>query len=325
ENTAAFTNEAAEKPKASYNASVSDYSALRPASGTAPAYPQRTGNQSGVHAETDSAPFGLPRQAVKPMVSRAFLPIKDGTEEEKPHSQLSIADLYRTAAPDAESPETAAPSHIPEDKPAEHAEAAADGPTVPFRNYRIAGELFNAYILVTEDDRVTVIDKHAAHERLNFERMKARLHGAERTGMLLMLPIVPQLGTAEMDALMSVIDDVEKIGFGITEGDRGSLEITEIPSELDTAEAKAVIERIAGAVLDGTGSPELIGDTAFEKALYQASCKASIKAGRVYPEGYNEALVAQLMAHPEITYCPHGRPVAFVMTKSEFDRRFLRI
>jgi len=201
-----------------------------------------------------------------------------------------------------------------------------DGNTAaPFINYHICGEIFNSYILVTEDDKVTVIDKHAAHERLNFEKMKRRLHGTGYQGSLLMLPLVISLNGEEKDALLSCGKELQKIGFGFTETSGGALEFTEIPAELDTAEATELIEKIADAVVHGTGDASLIGDTVFERALYQASCKASIKAGRTYPEGYNEALVKELMQHPEITYCPHGRPVAFVMTKSEFDKRFKRI
>ena len=68
----------------------------------------------------------------------------------------------------------------------------------------------------------------------------------------------------------------------------------------------------------------LIGDDAFEKALYQASCKASVKGGRVYPPGYAEYLVGELMRRPDITYCPHGRPIAVRIRKADLDRRFGR-
>ena len=62
----------------------------------------------------------------------------------------------------------------------------------------------------------------------------------------------------------------------------------------------------------------------FEKALYQGACKAAIKAGREYPAGYGERVVAELMRLPDITFCPHGRPVAMEMTKKMFDRQFKR-
>ena len=208
------------------------------------------------------------------------------------------------------------------------ASAATNPP--PIAGYTIAGELFNTYILVTEGDRLTVIDKHAAHERLNFEKMRSRLKGAERSTSLLALPIRVSLDPREADALAACLEEIERLGFLITlpafvPGAGREAEIAGIPSELTPEEAASLIERIAAAEAEGSGEAGLIGDTSFEKALYQASCKASIKGGRVYPEGYTRHLVDELMRHPEITYCPHGRPVAYVMSKREFDRRFGRI
>ncbi|MBP5173382.1 MAG: hypothetical protein ILP01_00380, partial [Clostridia bacterium] len=216
----------------------------------------------------------------------------------------------------------------PEPGPDGIAEISQDPP--PIAGYAIAGELFNTYILVTEGDRLTVIDKHAAHERLNFEKMRSRLKGAERNTSLLALPVRVSLDPAEADALAGCLEEIEKLGFLITlpafaPGTGREAEITGIPSELTQEEAASLIERIAAAESDGSGEAGLIGDNAFEKALYQASCKASIKGGRVYPEDYTRHLVDELMRHPEITYCPHGRPIAFVMSKREFDRRFGRI
>ncbi|MCR4682074.1 MAG: DNA mismatch repair endonuclease MutL [Clostridiales bacterium] len=216
----------------------------------------------------------------------------------------------------------------PDSGPVGIASAAQNHP--PIAGYTIAGELFNTYILVTEGDRLTVIDKHAAHERLNFEKMRSRLKGAGRSTSLLALPIRVSLDTREADALSGCLGEIEKLGFLIrlpasAPGAGREAEITGIPSELAPEEAASLIERIAAAEAEGSGDAGLIGDTSFEKALYQASCKASIKGGRVYPEGYTLHLVDELMRHPEITYCPHGRPVAYVMSKREFDRRFGRI
>ena len=81
-----------------------------------------------------------------------------------------------------------------------------------------------------------------------------------------------------------------------------------------------VCSRLAG----GTGSAQLSRDIVFEKALYQASCKAAIKAGREYSEEHVKWIVAKLMELPDITVCPHGRPVAFELTRSEIEHRFKR-
>ena len=85
-----------------------------------------------------------------------------------------------------------------------------------------------------------------------------------------------------------------------------------------------VITTMADRMKNSTGSVELTRDIVFEKALYQASCKAAIKAGREYPREDIEWLVARLMEIPDITYCPHGRPVAIQLSKKNLDKQFER-
>jgi len=75
---------------------------------------------------------------------------------------------------------------------------------------------------------------------------------------------------------------------------------------------------------EGTGDAKLARDILFERALYQGACKAAIKAGRSYPPEYVEELVKKLMALPDITVCPHGRPVAMVLSHAQIDRQFKR-
>lgn len=189
--------------------------------------------------------------------------------------------------------------------------------------YRIIGELFNSYILVEEGDSVTVIDKHAAHERLNFERMKQTLKGSGHPATYLAVPLELSLSSEELSVIDENSEKIRKLGFEFTKMQSG-LKITGIPMEIRMEDAVPMLETIADVLVNGTGDVDLIGETAFEKALYQASCKASIKAGRVYPEGYAERLVEELYLNPEITYCPHGRPVAFKLTKNEVNHKFKR-
>ena len=84
-----------------------------------------------------------------------------------------------------------------------------------------------------------------------------------------------------------------------------------------------MFEAFADSIKHGSGV-ELTADIVFEKALYQASCKAAIKAGRVYPEGYAEWLVREIKANPEVICCPHGRPIAIEITKNTIDHLFKR-
>ena len=155
------------------------------------------------------------------------------------------------------------------------------------------------------------------------ERFKRRMQSSERATVLLAVPCDVMLMNSEVAALEEYRAEIEKLGFEFTSS-RNSVGLTAIPDGLDQSEAVGMIEAFAGVLTGSAGNVELTHDLIFEKALYQASCKASVKAGRVYPEEYITRLVDDLMKMPDITYCPHGRPVAFEMKKSALDHRFKR-
>ena len=97
-----------------------------------------------------------------------------------------------------------------------------------------------------------------------------------------------------------------------------------MPERIRSDAVTEVLESMAARLLDSTGDVALTRDLLFEKALYQAACKAAIKAGRSYEKGHIEWLVRQLMQIPDITFCPHGRPVAMELSKKTLDRQFDR-
>lgn len=189
--------------------------------------------------------------------------------------------------------------------------------------WRIIGEAFNSYIIVERAEKIILIDKHAAHERIIFERLKANMRNANIASQMLLLPIDTMLRSDEIGMLEQYRREIESTGFGFTTG-RNSVSISEVPEGIDTSAAADMIAEIAGRLLAATGSAALTRDIVFEKALYQASCKAAIKAGREYPEEEAKALVAELMRLPDVTFCPHGRPVAMELSKKNIDRQFAR-
>ena len=189
--------------------------------------------------------------------------------------------------------------------------------------FRVVGEIFNTYVIVEEADRVTVFDKHAAHERIIFEKLRRNLKNASRPLTLLAYPVELILMSDECELLEVHRREIEDVGFEFrTSGTR--VIISGIPIDIQPAAASEMFECFADVLKNGTGSVELIGDTVFEKALFRASCKAAIKGGRTYPEGYTEYLARELLATPEVVCCPHGRPVAFEFTKKDADRIFGR-
>ena len=190
-------------------------------------------------------------------------------------------------------------------------------------DYRIVGEGFNSYIIVERGEKLIFIDKHAAHERIIFERLKKNMQGGDIVSQMLMIPIEVMMKSDETEILERYRSEVEAVGFSFETG-RNTVSVTALPDGIAVGTAGDILSVIADRLLNDTGNVSLTREIVFEKALYQGACKAAIKAGREYPAEYAERLVAELMRLPDITFCPHGRPVAMEMTKKMFDRQFKR-
>ena len=199
--------------------------------------------------------------------------------------------------------------------------ALPEPPAVPF--YRIVGEVFNSYVIVQVEEKMLIIDKHAAHERILFEQLKKGLAEVEVVSQMLMLPIDVMMTSGEVEALKQYNDELEKIGFSLRYA-RNTVSVDAIPEEIDSAAVPDMLGSMAGRILDNTGSVKLTRDIIFEKALYQAACKAAIKAGRAYADEHVKWIVDKLMTIPDITFCPHGRPVALEMSHHTLDKQFDR-
>ena len=195
--------------------------------------------------------------------------------------------------------------------------------TVVIPDYRIIGEAFHSYVFVEVEDRLLVIDKHAAHERVIFEDLRARMKEVETDSQLLLLPVEVMLTTDELQALENYREEIEQIGFRYTLK-RHSADIEAVPCGISTDAVCDMFIAIADHILNETGTVKVSRELIFEKALYQASCKAAIKAGREYPADHVKWLVEKLMQLPDITFCPHGRPIAVEMSKNYLDHQFER-
>ncbi|MBQ3639063.1 MAG: DNA mismatch repair endonuclease MutL [Clostridia bacterium] len=240
-----------------------------------------------------------------------------------PDAPLIAADAHtadRVDVPRAEAPaarEASAPPTEPEPTPSPQ----TDAPSLP--EYRIVGSAFNCYVIVETGDKLLLIDQHAAHERILFEKLKAGLYQTPVASQMLMLPVDTMLTAAEVDVLKDYDDELHKIGFALRYA-RNTVSADAIPEGVDTSDVGSMLSTMAGRLIDNTGSVKLTRDILFEKALYQAACKAAIKGGREYAPEHIEWLVKKLMELPDITFCPHGRPVALELTKRKLDQQFDR-
>ena len=139
-----------------------------------------------------------------------------------------------------------------------------------------------------------------------------------------MLPIEVMLMTDEVAAVEEYRGELEAVGFEFTTS-RNTVQITALPVGIEQDAAEDMITVIADRVKSGTGSVNVTRNIIFEKALYQASCKAAIKAGREYASGHQKWIVEKLMEIPDVTVCPHGRPVAMELSKRNIDHQFNRV
>ena len=215
-----------------------------------------------------------------------------------------------------------------EPAPVPHTPLPTDFPTAPSAShvpapYRMVGEVFNSYVIVEQGDRMLLIDKHAAHERIIFEQLKANMKDKSVDAQLLLLPIELMLMSEEVGLLDAYRHELEAVGFTYT-CLRNTVRVESIPSGIQTDAVPDMLAAIADQLKSGVDTAKITRDILFEKALYQASCKAAIKAGRNYPAEHIKWLVDKLMELPDITFCPHGRPVAMEMKKRNIDHQFER-
>ena len=204
-------------------------------------------------------------------------------------------------------------------------EKPAETPIIEKPVYKLIGEAFNCYVIVEYDGELLIIDKHAAHERVIFEDLK---RSAESDGkiasQILMLPVTVIPDHAAQIAAAEVKAEIEALGFEYTVNER-SCDITAIPMAISPADAETLFLQILDEVVEGKGNPTVTDAIRREKALYQVACKAAIKGGRVYTAAVITWLIEKVLMIPDITVCPHGRPIAYKLTKNQLDRQFDRL
>ncbi len=198
--------------------------------------------------------------------------------------------------------------------------------TLPLPWYKIVGVVFNTYIFVELDDRMLIIDKHAAHERIIFENMRDNLKAASPVAQLVVIPIEVSLTNEEAAASLEYKTELSAVGFEFEIAENGKTAlVVQYPSGLTVEQAREMFSSIASSVSAGEGTVEISREQIYERALYQASCKAAVKGGREDSPENIAWITEKVLTNPRVRYCPHGRPVAFEMTKSQFEKRFERI
>lgn len=239
----------------------------------------------------------------------------------KPDARPSFIERPATVKPSVEKTVQKASEIVPKVTLNEQKTAQNEPISTPY--FKIAGVMFNTYIFVELEDKMMIIDKHAAHERVLFEQMRANMSAKEPVSQLLLFPVNVPLTREELASCSEYLDELVKLGFDFVEGENG-VDLIQYPSGLNDAQAVTMFSELASRLNDGHGDLKIGRDAFYEKALYQASCKAAVKGGREDSPENIRWIAEQVIVNPNIRFCPHGRPVAFEMTKSEFERQFER-
>lgn len=186
-------------------------------------------------------------------------------------------------------------------------------------DFRVIGEAFSTYIFVECEGKILLIDKHAAHERMLFEKLKSEAE--ETKSQVLLSPVTVMLSKEEYSAVLSAKDLLMSAGWNIDDFGQGCVVVRECPVMLIEDDIKALVEEMAGYLLEShEPTPEKL-----DWIYHNTACRAAIKGGDRTTEYELTKFVEKLLADPEIRYCPHGRPVMVEMSRSDLEKQFGRI
>lgn len=259
-----------------------------------------------------------------------------------PEKQPTAEPEKSFAIPEAETEEAAAPSSMPqrpleqptcEEEPEQqsmHALSALPeegiapqqitmAPPAP-EPLRLVGEVFKTYIITERDGELCLIDKHAAHERILFEKL-AQAYG-EVPAQMLLVPVQVNLTAAEKQALLQNADLLNDAGLEVEDFGGSTVMVRAVPSDVEVDDVEDMVVELAAHLQDG-GRDALREKT--EWVLHSIACRAAIKAGDRTSDAEMLALAQSIMDGSVPPFCPHGRPCVLKITRKELEKQFGRL
>ena len=262
-----------------------------------------------------TAPPITPKKTVTQNVFTPKPEEKTAIREEAP-APAPAAEVKPSPKPEPVVEKIPQPVPVPVEKPTPVVEAPQPEPEVI--PWKIAGEVLNTYIIVEQGDTVLFIDKHAAHERMNFDRMKTE--GYEPMAQTLLSPVTFRPAAEELEVLLHNLSLLEQFGFEAEDFGGGALVVRQAPFDVPVEEIEDTLLEIAGKLLTtGRADPAAARD----ELLHTMACKAAIKGGwKTSPQELER--VARAVMSGQVKYCPHGRPVAIELTRNQLEKQFKR-
>ncbi|MBQ2920874.1 MAG: DNA mismatch repair endonuclease MutL [Oscillospiraceae bacterium] len=185
--------------------------------------------------------------------------------------------------------------------------------------WRMVGELYRSYVIVEQGEESFLIDKHAAHERILFEKLRA--NPTDITSQSLLSPIPVRLRADAAAQLLAKKELLEGLGFEIDEFGENTILVRRVPMDLAEGDVADTLMEVADDLLDGRSADT---DTVRDELLHTMACKAAIKAGWKTDDKELLALVKEVMSREELKYCPHGRPICITLSKKQLEKQFKR-
>ena len=314
--------------------SAADYRAMAAAMGK-PVTPSPAAVQALLKKEAPKAepPKSEPGQAVLrsdirlPETKAAEKPLPVYTpirvEQPKPAEESKPAEVPKAPEVIRKSVEISAPKSEEPVKPIDlPLQPEPQQETLPLQQapaYRVVGEVLDSYIIVEEGDAVLFLDKHAAHERILFEKLKKQ--ESRPMPQLLLSPIAADLDREDAAILLEHRGLLSECGWELEDFGDQTVLIRAVPDDTDPGDAEATLAALASELQRGK---RLDPDALRDELLHTIACKAAIKAGWHTEPAERDALIREVMSRDDLKYCPHGRPICIRMTDSALRRQFKR-
>ena len=194
-------------------------------------------------------------------------------------------------------------------------------PGMPSLGYAIA-QLHGIYVLAQNAEGLVVVDMHAAHERIVYERLKAQLHGGAVQRQRLLVPVAVDVGVAQAEIIDSRAAEIEALGLLVERTGPGSVVVREVPALLGAARLDELVRDLLADLVD-FGTTDIVRESQ-ERLLAGAACHASVRANRELTADEMNALLREMETTPNAGQCNHGRPTYVVQPLEALDRLFLR-
>ena len=190
---------------------------------------------------------------------------------------------------------------------------------IPEEPFRVVGEVLNTYIIAECGGEVLFIDQHAAHERINFERLRAQ-QGSIMSQQLL-APMTARLTKPEAAAVLENSALLAECGFAVEDFGGGDVLVRAVPADVAPEQAQALLQQLAGDLL--TGKTPDAGNLR-DRLLHSIACKAAIKGGWKTAQEEREYLVKEVLSREDLRFCPHGRPICISLSQKQLEKQFGR-